>query len=138
LVIDTDVIVAAFDSPSGASRRLLMDVLDRKVELLLSTGLMLEYEAVLLRPRVLGMIGLGTEEVLAVLDELAGLCVPVAFDYRWRPEARDPDDDIVLETAINGFAEAIATFNTADMAAAARRFGIAVERPAAILRRIDA
>lgn len=136
VVIDTDVMVAAFDSPSGASRRLLMQVLDRKAELLVSASLMLEYEAVLTRPRVLRMIGIDAAEVLAVLDELSGLCVPVAFDYRWRPVARDPDDDLVIETAINGRADVIATFNVADMTAGAARFAIAVERPATVLRRL--
>ncbi len=77
------------------------------------------------------------EEVLVVLDELAGLCAPVAFDYRWRPQARDPDDDLVLETAINGGADVVASFNVADMQAGARRFGIAVERPGAVVRRIE-
>lgn len=136
VVIDTDVLVAAFDSPRGTSRQLLMDILDGKAELLLSTSLILEYEAVLTRPQILKMIGITAEEVLAVLDELSGLCVPVAFDYRWRPVARDPDDDLVLETAINGFADVIATFNVADMVAGAARFAVAVERPAAVLRRI--
>jgi hypothetical protein len=60
----------------------------------------------------------------------------VAFDYRWRPVARDADDDLVLETAVNGNADAIASFNVGDMAAGAARFGIAVERPASVLRRI--
>jgi putative PIN family toxin of toxin-antitoxin system len=136
LVIDTDVMVAALDSPSGASRQLLLDVLDGKATLLLSTALMVEYEATLTRPRALDMIGLDAAEVLSVLDELAALCVPVGFDYQWRPMARDPDDDFVVETAINGFADVIATFNVRDMAAGAAQFGIAVERPGAVLRRI--
>jgi hypothetical protein len=42
----------------------------------------------------------------------------------------------VLETAINGNADAIVTFNIRHMAVGAARFGIAVERPAATLRRI--
>jgi len=128
--------VAAFDSPTGASRQLLLDVLDGKATLLLSVSLLLEYEGVLTRPSVLKMIGVDTDEVLGVLDELVGICVPVVFDYRWRPAARDPDDDLVLETAINGQADVIATFNLADMAGGAARFGIAVERPGAVLRRI--
>jgi predicted nucleic acid-binding protein len=111
-------------------------VLDGRVSLLMSTGLLLEYEAVLTRPTVLGMIGIDSVAVLAVLDELAGLCVPVALDYRWRPVAADPDDDMVIETAINGGADVIATFNNGDMLAGAERFGVAVERPATILRRL--
>lgn len=136
VVIDTDVMVAAFDSPRGASRQLLMNVLDGKMLLLLSTGLMLEYETVLTRPQVLKMVGIAAGEVLAVLDELSGLCVPVAYDYRWRPVARDPDDDLVVETAINGVADVIASFNVPDMRAGAARFAIPVARPAAVLKRM--
>jgi putative PIN family toxin of toxin-antitoxin system len=136
VVVDTDVMVAAFDSPSGASRQLLIEILDGKAKLLLSTSLMFEYEAVLTRPKVLDLIGIETKDVLAVLDQLAGLCVPVAFDFRWRPNAVDADDDLVFETAINGSADVIASFNIRDMETGAARFGIAVERPASVLRRI--
>jgi putative PIN family toxin of toxin-antitoxin system len=137
LVLDTDVVFAAFHSPAGASRRLLLEILDGKALLLLSATLMVEYEAVLTRPGNLKKFGIGVADVLSVLDEIAGLCVPVAFDYRWRPGAADPDDDLVLETAINGAANAIASFNLADMRAGAAPFGIAVERPVDILRRIE-
>jgi putative PIN family toxin of toxin-antitoxin system len=135
IVLDTDILVAALDSPTGASRRLLPEILDGNVQMLMSTALLVEYEAVLTRPKVLDMIGIDAGSVLAVLDELAGLCVPVALDYRWRPVAADPDDDMVIETAINGAADTIATFNVRDMRAGAERFGITVERPAAVLRR---
>lgn len=104
--------------------------------MLLSTPLLVEYEAVLTRPAILAMANVSAEEVIAVLDELAGLCIPIALDDRWRPQARDPDDDPVLETATNGGAELIASFNIADMQAGARRFGIMVERPGVVVRRI--
>jgi putative PIN family toxin of toxin-antitoxin system len=136
LVLDTEVMVAAFDSPSGASRELLLASLDGEALLLLSTSLLLEYEAVLTRPSMLEMIELDVSEVMMVLDELADICAPVAFDYRWRPAAQDADDDLVLETAANGGAVIICSFNIADISAGARRFGIAVERPAMVLKRI--
>ena len=69
------------------------------------------------------MAGVTVADVLAVLDELADLCVTVAFDYQWRPHARDPDDDLVLETTINGGADVIASFTIADMGVGARRSG---------------
>lgn len=136
VVLDTDVMVAGFSSPTGASRALLMAVLDGEVQMLLSTALLLEYEAVLTRPSVLAMSKLPAEEVLEALDELDRLCLRVAVDYQWRPLARDPDDDLVLEVAINGGAAVIASFNVADMQAGARRFGIPVERPNILLNRI--
>ena len=137
VVLDTDVMVAGLSGAAGASRRLLLAVLDEKVRMLLSTPLLVEYEAVLTRPAVLAMARVSAKEVLSVLDELVSLCVPVAFDYRWRPQARDPDDDLVLETAINGAADVVASFNVADMQAGARRFGIAMERPGLVVRRIE-
>ncbi len=136
MVLDTDVVVAGFAGGSGASRRLLMAALDEEIRLLLSTPLSIEYEAVLTRPAVLAMAGVSAEEVAVALDEFVTLCVPVALDYRWRPQARDPNDDLVLETAINGGADVVASFNVADMRAGARRFGIPVERPGAVVRRM--
>jgi putative PIN family toxin of toxin-antitoxin system len=136
VVLDTDVVVAAFASAAGASRRLLLAALNEEVRILLSTALLLEYEAVLTRVSVLEMAGVSAEEVVAVLDELAGVCAPVSFDYRIRPGARDPDDHLVLETAVNGGADAIATFNLADLREGASRYGIPAERPGEVLRRM--
>ncbi|WP_439548910.1 putative toxin-antitoxin system toxin component, PIN family [Falsiroseomonas sp.] len=136
VVLDTDVMVAGFASAASASRRLLLAALDGELRLLLSTPLILEYEAVLTRASVLEMAGISVGEVLAVLDEFAGVCVSVAFDFRVRPDAREPDDDLVLETAVNGGADVIATFNLADLRDGSARFGISVERPADLLRRM--
>jgi predicted nucleic acid-binding protein len=49
LVLDTDVLVAAFRSERGASRELLIAALDTRFVLLASTAVWLEYEAVLTR-----------------------------------------------------------------------------------------
>lgn len=136
LVLDTDVMVAALCSRTGASRALLRAALDRRVSVLASTTLFVEYEATLTRPDILSRSGLSAHEVRDLLDDLADLIVPVAISYRWRPVARDPGDDMVVETAINGVADAIATFNHRDMASASR-FGVEVLLPATVLRRIE-
>ena len=136
IVVDTDVMVAAFESATGASRRLVLDIFDGKAVLLLSTSRLLEYEAVLTRRENLARSRLSSEAVIEVLDDLVRGCGAVVFDYRWRPMARDADDDLVLETAINGGADVITTFNIADMVESAARFGIPVERPALVLRRL--
>ena len=62
--------------------------------------------------------------------------MPVAMDYRWRPIAADPDDDMVVKTAINGRADLIVTFNISDVRTEAEQFGIAAVRPATVLRRL--
>jgi putative PIN family toxin of toxin-antitoxin system len=135
-VLDTDVMVAALRSDRGASRQLLLAALNQRFELLLSVPLILEYEAVLTRPQHLAACGLSSTEVGRVLDDLAGVARPVRLAFRWRPKLPDPNDDMVLETAINGSASAIVTFNQRDFAPGTKGFSCAVILPATALQQI--
>jgi len=132
-VLDTDVLVAALRSDSGASRWVLQAARARRFVLLLSVPLMLEYEAVLTRPEQLAACKTSKEDVSAVLDELAWIAKRVEMTIRLRPMLPDPNDEMVLETAINGQADAIVTFNVRDFAGAAARFGCSVLRPAQVV-----
>ena len=135
-VLDTDVMVAALRSDKGASRQLLRSALNGEFELLLSVPLMLEYESVLTRSEHLAASGLTAAEMAKVLDDVAAIARPVRLAFRWRPRLSDPDDDMVLETAVNGNANAIVTFNQRDFVDAAADFDCAVIVPAAALERI--
>ena len=130
------MVVAALRSDRGASRQLLLAALNQQFELLLSVPLMLEYEAVLTRPEHLAACGLSGPEVGRVLDDLAAVARPVRLAFRWRPKLSDPDDDMVLETAINGSASAIVTFNQRDFVSGIRGFNCALLLPATALRQI--
>ena len=52
------------------------------------------------------------------LIRAASVAEPVRLAFLWRPMLRDADDDMVLEAAINGKADAIVTFNRRDFAPA--------------------
>ncbi len=52
------------------------------------------------------------------------------------PSLRDADDDMVLEVAVNGQADAIVTFNRRDFRAATERFEIEVLLPGAAIERL--
>ena len=136
LVLDTDVVVAALRSDQGASRRLLIGVLDRVFEVLASVPLIIEYEAVLTRPEHLDASGLTSREMNEVLDALVRVSVPVHFWFLWRPRLKDPADEMVLETAVNGEADWLVTFNVRHLAVAAREFGIRVLLPREALKEI--
>jgi putative PIN family toxin of toxin-antitoxin system len=138
IVIDTDVLLSAFIPPTGASRELVLDALDKKFALLLSTPLLVEYESVLRRPQHLSRARATDADVTEILDALAGVCVPVLFDYQWRPTGAHADDELVVETAINGHADALATFNLKDMRDAGGLFGFHAQRPGPLVRRIRA
>lgn len=128
-VLDTDVVVAALRSRSGASASLVRRALLRELELGLSVALALEYEAVCTRPEHLAASGLTEAEALLVIDALIGISRPIDLHFLWRPQLRDADDEMVLEAAVNGHASAIVTFNHRDFRQAAERFGIGLLRP---------
>jgi predicted nucleic acid-binding protein len=50
---------------------------------------------------------------------------------------RDADDDMVLETAVNGRADAIVTLNKRDFAASAKTFGIPIVSPGEAVARLE-
>jgi putative PIN family toxin of toxin-antitoxin system len=136
VVLDTDVLVAAFRSERGASRQLLIAALDERFVLLASTALWLEYEAVMTRPLQLTAMRLSAAEVRDVLAALAVVVEPVPIHFLWRPVLADADDEHVLDLAMNGRADMLVTFNQDDFVEASRTFQIEVVTPAAALRRL--
>lgn len=136
-VFDTATMVAAIRSDAGASRRLLEAALERKgITLLVSVPLMIEYEAVMTREEHLVESELSARDVAALLDTIADVAEPVDLAFHWRPTLPDADDDMVLETALNGQANAIVTFNRRDFRLATKQFGIAVLSPGEALTRM--
>jgi len=105
-----------------------------RVRLLASVPVFPEYEAVVTRPEQLAAIGVSRAEMASFLDALAAMVEPVRIDYLWRPSLADPADDMVLEAAINGRAEAIVTADLRHFAPAA--FGVPVMLPGDLLRRL--
>ena len=79
--------------------------------MLATPPLFLEYEAVLKRPEQLAAPALSQTDLDAVLGALAALIEPVEAHLSWRPQLDDPDDETVLEAAINGRADALVTYD---------------------------
>ncbi len=102
VLLDTSVLRAGLVSNAGASRRLLVLALNRNLTIVASTALMLEYEAVLTRRETLQAAGVFAEDVIAFLDTLCGLCLPIAVHVRWRPQSPDRGDDMIVDAAVNG------------------------------------
>jgi putative PIN family toxin of toxin-antitoxin system len=135
-VLDTDVVVAALRSPAGASAALLLAALDQKILLVANVPLVIEYEATCSQAEHRLASGLDEVEVRQYLDGIVSLLEPVETHFLWRPRLRDPADEMILEAAVNGRANAIVTFNLRDYGAIPKGFGIDVMRPCDALRRI--
>jgi putative PIN family toxin of toxin-antitoxin system len=136
LVIDTDVIVAAVRSPGGASAALLVLLLELQATMLLSVALAFEYEMICTRAEHLLAAQTNEVEVRRLIDAIIDVIEPVEVHYHWRPLLSDAGDEMVLEAAANGRADAIVTFNPRDYGTAPGRLGIEVLAPAEALRRI--
>lgn len=75
-------------------------------------------------------------EVETVVTALCAVADPVATRFLWRPQLHDPADEMVLDAAINGAADALVTFNRQDFGQAPARFGVALLSPQEALRRL--
>ncbi|KTT25240.1 putative toxin-antitoxin system toxin component, PIN family [Pseudacidovorax intermedius] len=137
VVLDTNVLVAGLSSRHGAANRLLHHLLDGAFVLLATPALWLEYEAVLKRDTIARMHGFSAAEVDTLLDTFAAFARAVRLHYLWRPQLNDAGDELVLELAVNGQADWLVTFNQADFARAAPRFGLRLATPAAFLSMLE-
>jgi putative PIN family toxin of toxin-antitoxin system len=136
LVLDTNVLIAAFRSRAGASAEVVRLIRRGELTMIETVALFLEYEAVLTRPEHLGRAEMTAAEAETALDVLAAVVEPIEPHFLWRPRLRDPDDDMVLEAAVNGRADAIVTFNARDFTGVVGEFGIELLTPIAILKRM--
>ena len=129
VVLDTNVLVAAFRSSVGASYRLLQTLEERRWRPVVSPTLAFEYEAVL--KRGVPEVGLTLQDIDDFIEYFCSRAKLVQIYFRWRPVLPDPDDDRILELAVRTHA-AVVTFNTRDFAGA-EQFGIQVISPREML-----
>jgi putative PIN family toxin of toxin-antitoxin system len=137
VVLDTSVLVAGLRSRRGASNRILVAVAEQRCVPLVSTALFLEYEAVLLRPEQQLATGLDPGAVEGFLAAFASAAEAVEISFLWRPQLQDPADELVLEAAVNGRAQALVTHSVADFARATLRFGLRTLKPADFLKELE-
>ena len=104
--------------------------------MLLTVALAIEYEAVCTRAEHVLAAQATQADVGNMIDAIIDVVEPVEVHYQWRPQLSDAGDEMVLETAVNGQADAIVTFNRMHYGIAPSRFGIEVLSPAEALRRI--
>lgn len=136
VVLDSCVVVSAFRSRHGAANAVVALVASGRIVPLATPALFLEYEDVLKRAEQRAVTGLSLADVDGVLAALAAAIEPVEVRFAWRPQLSDPNDEMVLEAAVNGQADALVTHNLADFASAAPRFRLLAISPADLLRKV--
>jgi len=132
IVLDTNVLVAGLRSRQGASFQLLSRLTFGQFELHLTVPLAMEYEDVPHRP---GLLSLPAAAIDAVLDMVCAVAVKQDVHFLWRPQLRDPKDELVLEAAVNASADFLITHNLRDFAAS-RRSAVQLITPGQFLKRL--
>jgi len=130
-VLDTNVLVAALRSSSGASYQILLAADRGDFQVALSVPLLAEYDDVSSRPE--SGIKVSASVVDAIISRIAMVAHKQPIYYLWRPLLPDPKDDMVLEVAIASGATHIVTFNNRDLRLASQ-FKISVLTPSAFLK----
>ena len=130
-MIDTNVLIAALRSSSGASYQILMAADRGDFQIALSVPLLAEYDDVSSRPDM--GINIPASAVDAIIRRIAQVAHKQEIYYLWRPLLPDPKDDMVLEVAVASGATHLVTFNRKDFRLAAR-FGITVLLPSDFIR----
>lgn len=135
IIVDTNVIVAALTSATGASRDVLRCCLAGLAEPLIGNALFHEYESLVARPSVNSRCPLSPKERDELIDAFLGTCTWVRITFRWRPNLRDESDNHLVELAVAGGALAIVTNNVRDLRSGELIFPeIGVLTPAAFLK----
>ena len=130
IVLDTNVLISAVRSRRGASWRLLSLIGTGRFEISISVPLILEYEAVLLKQMDESTMDRG--DLNGLLDYLVSEAHHQEIYFLWRPQSRDPKDDMVLELAVASGASRLVTHNVRDFRAA-RDFDVRVVTPGSYL-----
>jgi predicted nucleic acid-binding protein len=133
VILDTNVILAAMRSQTGASHRLLLTMGHPRWQCVITPALMYEYEDVARRPG--NAPGLSPQEITNILDLIYQQSHRQLVWFSWRPLSSDPGDDAILDAAIAGGCDYVVSFKERHLRAA-RGFGIEVLKPSGLLKLI--
>ena len=131
--MDTNVLVTALRSKRGASFAILTLVVTGRFDVILSLPLVLEYEQAARELRCQNKPP--WSYVSDILDYLCLVGRKREIHFLWRPRARDPKDDMVLEVAVAGQCDFIVTYNKKDFPEAPS-FGLELMTPKEFLNKI--
>ena len=133
IILDTNVIIAAQRSQRGASAQLMSLIGTHLFEIHLSVPLALEYEDV--RRRQVNGLALNQQDVTDLIDALCALAHHHEVYSLWRPQLRDPKDELILELAVKAQCSHVVTYNKRDFKGI-EQFGIQVVTPKEFLQEI--
>ncbi len=114
VTLDTNVILAALLSREGASHRILRLVIEERLNIALSTPVILEYDDVLNREEILQRLNMSRSQIEDILDLLVLLADKHSIYFRQRPNLFDEKDNLFIECAFASNSHYLITSNIRD------------------------
>lgn len=115
IVVDTNVFINVLIGQSeSASRELMRQCLQGKYQPLMGNALFGEYQDVINRDHIIALCPLNNNERVKLLVAFMNVCHWVRVYYLWRPNLPDEADNHLIELAVAGNAQIIATNNIKD------------------------
>lgn len=133
-VMDTNVLCAAFYSTTGASFEIFRRLRLSEWTAVLSNHLVHEYEEILKSHR--HKLGLSLDDVDQLLNAICARAEEWPLAHGWEPILQDPDDETLVQLAVESGANRVITHNVRDLAPA-RSLGIEVLKPVEFLSKLQ-
>jgi putative PIN family toxin of toxin-antitoxin system len=106
ITLDTNILVSAFISKEGQPAKILdLALTFQEIRLILSETILREFREVMLREEVRERFGYSARDIESFVQLLREVSSMVAVKSRFRAVKDDPNDDIVVNTAVDGKAE---------------------------------
>ncbi|MBW4625422.1 MAG: putative toxin-antitoxin system toxin component, PIN family [Brasilonema octagenarum HA4186-MV1] len=135
IVVDTSVFISALISSKGSSRELIRRCLKGEYQPLMGNALFSEYESVIQRTEIAAKCSLTSEEISTLLASFMSVSKWISIYYLWRPNLKDEADNHLIELAVAGNAQIIATHNVKDFQNAELLFpSLSILKPEEIIR----
>jgi len=134
-IIDTNVFLSSLWSNRGAAFEIFAQLRRGRWQIVLSNHLLFEYEEV--AKRTAPETGLSSKDIDDVLDALCAVAECRQLEPNWVPRLSDPDDEPLLQLAVEAKVPAIVTRNIGHLKPA-ESFGIEVLTPAQFLAMLRA
>ncbi|QHG18364.1 putative toxin-antitoxin system toxin component, PIN family [Nostoc sp. ATCC 53789] len=135
IVVDTSVFISVLISSKGSSRELIRRCLKGEYQPLMGNALFSEYESVIGREETIAKCPLTSAEISALLASFMSVSQWIYIYYLWRPNLKDEADNHLIELAVAGNAQIIATHNIKDFQNAELLFpNLSILKPEQIIR----
>ena len=136
IVIDTNVIISGFISPTGTPARIIDLWVEGNLQVILSSAIMEEYSIVFRYPQTQRYHRMSSEEITQTLERFRRIAVMIEPTERLQAVLEDATDNKFLECAVAGGATYIISGDKHLLKLQVYQ-GIPILTPAAFLAQID-